>query len=71
MVDATTTEAQVIPSCAWCRLPITGEPHHIYVLGKPVAAFCAVCHSSGYQAATGLMALGNAMLATRKRKTNG
>lgn len=66
MDEVKATEAQVIPTCAWCRKAIEGDPHFIYALGRPVASFCAACHASGYQAATGLMALGNALLTARR-----
>jgi hypothetical protein len=54
------------PTCAWCRKAIEGEPARLYAFGHPFLTLCVECHTHGYQAAMGLVALGNSMISAKK-----
>ncbi len=60
------TKVATVPTCAWCRKAIEGEPARLYAFGHPFLTLCVECHTNGYQAAMGLIALGNSMISAKK-----
>jgi hypothetical protein len=38
----------------------------LYAFGHPFLTLCVECHTNGYQAAMGLVALGNSMISAKK-----